>query len=228
MARVVSIAYSLLFSLLVGGMALFFILQIRVQENEAFRRAEQRPPAELHFLGWQPATLRAYFLAVERFVADRLPFREEFLRVQVAVNRAFGKFINPEVVVMGKEGWIFLGNTFDRGIDKYRGIVRFERRQLEAFGQYFRETSLALQRQGVPFLLVVVPDKHSVYPEFLPEHIARRGESPLDQVMQTPPAGYRILDLRKPSALSSPIPLSLASCLSSSGDSLLFSSFSSH
>jgi alginate O-acetyltransferase complex protein AlgJ len=197
MARIFNVTYSLIFCLLVGGMALLFALQINVQEDQAFKRVEQRTPAELHFVGWQPIALRSYFASVERFVADRLPFRENLLRMQVAVNRSFGKFLNPEVAIMGKDGWIFLGNNFDRGIDKYRGIVRFDRQQLDAFGQYFREVSMALERQGVPFLLAVVPDKHSVYPEYLPEYFARRGESPLDQLMQMPPAGFRILDLRE-------------------------------
>src|SRR5262249_41164102 len=42
----------------------------------------------------------------------------------------------------------------------------------------------ALARRGIAYVVVVVPEKYSVYPEYLPDHVARvTPDTPLDRIV---------------------------------------------
>ena len=95
---------------------------------------------------------------------------------------------SPDVVI-GKQGWLFYNarpfpeKPLGTILDDYRGLVRLSPMRM-AFMELVLEARRAwLARQGIQYLFVVAPDKQSVYPEDLPDELARKvhPDTALDQ-----------------------------------------------
>lgn len=195
MARLINSCYIALFCGILAAVPFFYFLEIAVQSPEAFRKFDQRLRSQPAPFGSERTQLKNFFASLERVVCDRLPLREELLTAKTRISLFFGKSLNPEVVVVGKNGWLFFGNTVGRGIDQYRGILRMDAAQLDTFRNYFQGIQAELEKRGIPFLLVIAPEKHSIYPENLPPALSHKGDSPADQVLAGAP-GLDILDMR--------------------------------
>ena len=195
MERASNFLYTVLFCGMLAAVPVFWVLGIGVQTEEAFLKFDQRPRCEAAKFDWDRTRLREYFSLLERFVSDRLPFRDRLLGAKARVNLAFGKLLNPGVVVLGKEGWLFFGNSVGRGIDQYRGLLTLDGCGLSEIQNYFTEIQRTAAQAGIPLVIAIAPDKHSIYPEFLPDGLSRKGYSPADQIMAGP-LGAQILDLR--------------------------------
>jgi alginate O-acetyltransferase complex protein AlgJ len=103
-----------------------------------------------------------------------------------------------QAVLEGKEGWLFLGEAGP--IENYRGLLPFSEAQLERWKQALESRHNWLARHNIHYLLVVCPDKHTIYPEYMPDRINRvRAETRLDQLvryLRKNRSDVEILDLR--------------------------------
>jgi hypothetical protein len=84
-------------------------------------------------------------------------------------------------------------------IADYCGIRPFTDSELQQWKRTLEERSAWLRSQGIAYLLVIVPDKHTIYPENLPAVIHRiKNRTRLDQLMQCmqDDPNVDILDLR--------------------------------
>lgn len=195
MERASSFLTMVLFCGMLAAVPVFWVLGIGVQSEEAFLKFDQRPRSEAVKFDWDRTRLREFFSSLERFVSDRLPFRERLLGAKARVNLAFGKLLNSGVVVLGKEGWLFFGNSVGQGIDQYRGLLTLDGGGLSQIQNYFTAIQEAVAQAGIPLVVAIAPEKHSIYPEFLPLGLSNKGHSPADQIMDGP-SGAQILDLR--------------------------------
>jgi alginate O-acetyltransferase complex protein AlgJ len=209
MERLTNLSYTILFCGILAVVPVFYFLGIGVQSPAAFEEFDQRPRSQPAALAWDRDQLKIFFASLEKVVSDRLPLREQLLGLKTRIALFFGKGLNPEVVVVGKNGWLFFGNAVGRGIDQYRGILRMDEDQLNAFRDYFQGIRVELEKRGIPFLLVVAPEKHSIYPENLPLYFFQKGDSPGDQILPLS-SGFDLLDLRPVllgAKAQSPLPL---------------------
>lgn len=85
-------------------------------------------------------------------------------------------------VVLGKDGWLFLAD--ERTIDDCCGLVPFTDEELRAWRNVLEARDAWFAERGITYLLVIAPDKHSVYGEYLPESTRQaRGRTRLDQLV---------------------------------------------
>lgn len=113
------------------------------------------------------------------------------LRLQV-----FHETVFPNVVI-GKEGWLYY--TGEGNLDEYQRTQPFTINQLEDIRHRLFMAKNRLEKDEIVFLLVVAPNKESIYPEFLPQGIQPIGSvGKLDQLLQDfdQHGGPSILDLR--------------------------------
>jgi alginate O-acetyltransferase complex protein AlgJ len=110
--------------------------------------------------------------------------RDYLLKAFIILKKdLFGVSPLPEKVVFGKSDWLYLA---DYGtIDDYRNLRPFSPQQLDSIQSYLSHISAALAARNKKFYVVVVPDKHTIYPEFLPPNIQKLN------------AGSRLQQLRK-------------------------------
>lgn len=134
---------------------------------------ENRELAPWPRVGWDAGTLRAWPGAAARYFEDHFAFRARLVRWQ-AVLRLEWLGVSPSTeVLVGRDGWLFY--SADGGLDDFASAVPFSREDLETWRQTLQHTSDWLKGQGVAYLFVLAPDKHAVYPEFMPAGVRRVG-----------------------------------------------------
>ena len=132
--------------------------------------------AMIRFVPWRlaPTWLEARF-------AERLPLR---LAVAGWHGRAKAEWLHVSPtprVLLGRQGWLYYNQSAEPGavppddpafperLDRWAGALSARRAWLE--------------RRGIKYLIVLVPDKRSIYPEFVPRFAHHRGPPGVDELM---------------------------------------------
>ncbi len=150
-----------LFIASISGMA---VISLDSAPNlESLERENRRPakaptlPTDVHSLKKLPAEIESYF-------NDRLAFRESLLRWHARAKTDLGASITDKVIV-GKDGWLFLNpaksEIFGRG-------AACADDQFNLWSAALKERHEWLAERGITYLVVITPEKQSVYPEYLP------------------------------------------------------------
>lgn len=121
-------------------------------------------------------------------------YKKDFLVEKVALLRMkIGDRVFSQVL-LGKDGWMEYTNGWS--IDDFQNLTPLNnkkdlRKKLVALNQY-------LESQGVTLLIVVAPNKATIYPDKLPEQIeSLPGQSRLDQLsIYLKDGGLHVVDLR--------------------------------
>jgi len=103
-------------------------------------------------------------------------------------------------VLRGKDGWLFLARH-NNVLAQYRGICRFSKQELRKWVDAMVLRKRWLADRGIPFIVVIPPNKHTVYPEKLPDCIGPVvGPTPMDQLATYihKSGELDLVDLRKP------------------------------
>ena len=140
----------------------------------------------------------------EAFAADNFGLRSDLIRWNCMLRvRLLGVSPVPSVI-LGKDSWLFYrsealddGNTFD----DFRGILPISDWELEKVRLRLAENQREFSRIGARYLVVVVPNKSTIYSEYLPEKFRKAGPGTrLDQFMAYMKANSNVavLDLRGP------------------------------
>ena len=89
----------------------------------------------------------------------------------------------------GRDGWMFLGSVkpgyqhYGDPFGDWLNINRFTQKELERFGTKIQATQDWLKQRGIAYLYVIVPNKHTIYPDKLPEYLSKQfPKSATDQV----------------------------------------------
>lgn len=138
----------------------------------------------------------------ELFWSDNFGMRPDLIRWNNIMRVELLDVSPVPSVVLGKDHWMFYcsealddGNTFE----DYRGLSPLSSRELEKLRIRLEANRAEFARHGMRYLVVVVPNKNTVYGEFLPDSIRKSGTTRLDQFMEymKSHSNVRILDLRK-------------------------------
>lgn len=170
------------------------VLVLRLDTTPAWENrplaAFPRRPASVGELARFPGGLKAYF-------SDHFGLRGRLIRWQaVAKVRWLGVSSSPKVL-LGKDGWLFY--SAQGYTETYTRLDPFTDDELAQWAQALEARRVWLERRGVAFVFTVAPAKQTIYPEHMPDGIARLpGDSRLDQLIRHLAAhtGVRVLDLR--------------------------------
>ena len=134
---------------------------------------ENRNPAPPPAFPVDVASLEAWPNAFTRHFADAFAFRSTLVRWQAALRvKALRSSTSPEVI-LGRDGWLFYGHSV--ATDDFAGAKALTPAELEAWRLTLQHTHDWLASRGVAFVFVIGPDKHVIYPEFMPEGMRRVG-----------------------------------------------------
>lgn len=197
MQRVTDLIYIWLFCAAIGLVPLCTWLGLWTVTTAQMQVLENRPISMLRPVGLSPRALKEFTGSLEPYARDRLPLREQLLTAYTATRRIAGAAMTEDAVVLGSDGWLFFGNQHSRGIDQHRGLYPLEADAVSSSVAYFSSIQQELASRGIPFIVAIAPDKHSIYPEHLPIHLSKAGTSPTDQLMARDEAGTLFLDLRR-------------------------------
>lgn len=107
------------------------------------------------------------------FAVSRMDFSATHGFHQLAIKRTgFEHALGAALTwYRGKDDWLFLGNAFDNNVAKLKRAVEPDDAQVQGTKAALARVAEAAQQHRTPVVLVVGPDKSTIYPEFLPDAI---------------------------------------------------------
>lgn len=156
--------------------------------DEFLRDAEARGPAnhELRAPAPWPGSIHGLWSARQwpegfsSWYEDRMGLRDVLLAEKNgAYLEVFGVSPSPKVLP-GKQGFLFY--TGDHTLEIARGLRPFSARELAEFRALFEAREAWCRTRGFHYLLVLCPNKETIYPELLPGWFEKLGPTRLEQL----------------------------------------------
>jgi alginate O-acetyltransferase complex protein AlgJ len=153
-------------------------------ESGEFRTLARRPE-----LKPTRASVNAFPAAYERYYNDHFGFRQALVRAHSRMKYRLFNESPLATVIKGREGWLFFaGPEFapspSRPLDDFRRARPLTRREVTLWAHVREQRRAWLAARGIRYLLVLAPNKSTIYPDHMPAHIRRlEGVTPFDQVM---------------------------------------------
>ena len=95
------------------------------------------------------------------------------------LRKAYGQMVVP-----GRDGWLFLQRDTNRLLDQMAGVLRLNPLQLRQW-RFVLETRAAwLAHLGIPYFMLIAPNAISVYPEQRPEGYDIVDDRPINQLVE--------------------------------------------
>lgn len=155
------------------------------------RRKDPLPPLS------QAATdFKAFAKALTATYGDTFPFRDTIIRTANLLKMDVFAQSPMKSVILGQEGWLFFNDEMD--MEDWLNVTDYSQEELDNAVHIFTERGKWLARQGAAMLVVIAPNKPTIYGEYLPKSYYKLGKSPrLDQLAAAfTNAGIPFLDLR--------------------------------
>ena len=131
-----------------------------------------------------------------RWFKDHYAFRRPLIRAHGRLLfQGFGLSPSPTVLI-GRDGWWYYAD--DGAMEDIVSASPLGARDLEIWRRTLYHNREWLAARGIPYLFVLAPDKHLVYPEFLPATVRPLGGARTDQLTEYVRARSQVdvLDLR--------------------------------
>lgn len=197
------LAFNLLIS--VGFVALLWapVLDAIFSLDPSPERDERRTLRTRPTLGFDAHSLASYPGDFDAFYGDRMGFRSSLIRwnnyievtwldtipdvgepgdLPVGTPIAARRGGRGKQVVLGVDGWFFYGG--EGALDDYRGLGSLKNRELAEWRREFEARRDWLRERDAEYLLLIAPNKESIYSEFMPKNIRKIGSvSRLDQIL---------------------------------------------
>ena len=164
--KVENIVYVIVFGVLFLAPIAFFLTDHK-EESSVEKRALAKAPS----LAWD--SLALYPQQATKYWNDHFPHRIDFYN-QYAFFKI--KYLHtspkPDHAICGKSGWLFY--TMEKVLLDYQAKNLLNAGQVSHVEANLGKWNNWLKEQGIAFYLVVAPNKHTVYSEYLPNWIPER------------------------------------------------------
>lgn len=138
--------------------------------------------------------IRDFLAGLESYYNDHFGFRKRLIYWEQKWKRAwFGESPLCNVII-GRNGWLYYTDNM-----KPHASSHFTDEELESWKSLLETRRDWLSRRGIQYLFVVSPDKQTIYPEHLPESMAKVAPvTKLDEFVQfmKTNCAVEVLDLR--------------------------------
>lgn len=181
------------------GLFLFFLwlplVDMYFQLLPKMEQTEKRALASAPKLRWN--SLSGFPLSFERFFNDQFGGRTILIKSNNFIQLKCFQVSAVKNVLIGKEGWLFYR---DRSIADYRGLIPYWPVHLQKIKQNISRQTAWLRDRGIPYVILIGPNKNAIYPEYMPDNINRISlKTRLDQVLEYLSADEKavIVDVRE-------------------------------
>lgn len=151
------------------------------------------------FPAWpkRPSEFLDYPKRYEAFWNDHFGMRRSLIRSNAWVGFQFGVTQVP-IVEVGKREYLFFSGDF--AMDSYRGSKMLSDQELKLWRDELQARQDWLARRNTKYLVVVAPDKQSIYPEVVSSRYKKVVPTNLDRWLAhlAKNSNVKVLDLRAP------------------------------
>jgi hypothetical protein len=162
-----------------------------LQNDKKISQIEQRNLNSLPSIPNNITELIAYPQNFNRYYADHFGFRDQLTQHYFSYLNQFSdptSLLNE--VTMGQNDWLFLGSIkpgirrFDDPMGDAIHLNLFTSSELKKFAQSLTTIKNWLANQGIQYIYMIAPNKHSIYFEQLPKYITKKNPlSATDQLV---------------------------------------------
>jgi len=129
--------------------------------------------------GWRE--LADFPVGFGKYFKDNFGFRRELIGWHASWKVKWLRVSTSPDVLIGKDGWLFYAGDGTLGSDN--SLPPFTPGQLAHWRSVIEARRDWLKRRGIGYLFVIVPEKHTIYPEYMPPGAGGAGkQSRLDQL----------------------------------------------
>jgi len=135
------------------------------------------------------------FISAESWISDRLILRKEIISACANLNYKMNVSCRPDDVVLGKDGWLFLGNNYNDTIDQYRKRATYPDWLISQSVETMMKTEEDFKQRDITLLSIMAPNKNVIYHEKMPIWLTKSSKpSFIDRFNESGGAGL-IFDL---------------------------------
>lgn len=107
--------------------------------------------------------------AFQNYFTDNFGLRSAFISTaSVIASKLFTDTLNKKVI-LGKDGWLF----FDQTVDDYLGRDSLTDLEVKRLSRILAVMSKYLHSRGIDFYFMPVPNKNSIYPQYMPKRYSK-------------------------------------------------------
>jgi hypothetical protein len=166
-------------------------------DNETISRQEKRALAPLPPLPRDGKSLGTFPKAFERYYQDHFPLRQQMVTWNALLRVGLFRRSPAFDALVGSDGWYYL--NADGSLHDFLGRSTISQNDLGTLQHVIEQRQQWLASMGAHYLMVVVPNKQTIYPEYLPERLTKhRKPAMLDVVgryLANSPTQNNFLDL---------------------------------
>lgn len=186
-ARLIPAIYKLTLISLFMGLLSAPAIKMLVSEKTLFSFTEKRSLAAIPAPPESLSQMDLYFSDLGTYLDDHFGFREFLIyRYQRETRKRFGTTGEETNVYQGIDNWFYFGQS-EMLLD-FAGKEPLSEAKLEQWAAKYRAKKQWLEQHDIQYLLVISPDKESVYPEFVIDSWEKfQGKSKLQQLIEAYP-----------------------------------------
>ncbi len=151
--------------------------------------------AESANAGDQPSSLFGWF----DYFDDHFGFRQPLIRAHAWVSLRALRVSPSPTVIKGQHGWLYYAD--DSSLEDWESAAPMTDEDLAAWCKALVSIRDALRSRGITYVFVLAPDKHVIYPEYMPPTIHRLHQQyRIDQLLDylNAHSDLPVVDLRRP------------------------------
>ena len=179
------------FIILIFGAAIFipFSIGIIKKDNE-ISELEKRKLLQFPETPKTIGDIKAFPQLFDQYYSDQFGLRDWFTKYYKLAKYSIGDSPSKDVTI-GKNGWLFLGSikkdysNYDDPIGDARHVNLYSQQELKRFAKHMIGLKDWLNDQGIKYVFVIAPNKHTIYFDQLPDYISKvNNKSATDQLIE--------------------------------------------
>lgn len=136
-----------------------------------------------------------FFPQLGRWFEDHFAFRPWLITAYADLENALFQESSIRNVLRGKEDWLFYQET----LDNFTGLERLSEREIFNIVHNLQLIQYSITSQGSKFLVTIVPNKNTIYPEMMKDRYLETQEKDIDRLMNAlAQGGIPCVDLKTP------------------------------
>jgi len=144
--------------------------------------------------------LKNYFKNLEAYYNDNYGFRKTLISINSQIMDKIFDVSPDSRAIIAKEGWMFFDNY--NSITDAGGKITIDKKIIDKAVKNFISNYKILKDNNITYVLVIAPDKTSIYHQFLPDYIeySSQNNHRIDQFLDSLRAvqpDFPVIDLRK-------------------------------
>ncbi|MGD9973728.1 MAG: hypothetical protein AB7S77_11775 [Desulfatirhabdiaceae bacterium] len=150
------------------------LMKTIVTPSASISQTEKRKLAEAPRLELSRKSIQSFPFQFESYFKDHFGYRDLFIFLNSYISVKWLGVSPVSGAIIGKDGWFYWNKN--RLSEDFRGANPMTPIEMEHWKTVIEDRQEWLAAQGIEYVLGITPEKQTIYPEYLPDHLqAQRG-----------------------------------------------------